>query len=162
MGKEQGIEEKKRRNRLKQHSKLLPNKTRNLSRALRTACATPPPPSPPLRAVFQLIRSERKNDVVIATVIRSGHKSRASAITGHVDIDIVPRNDTSALFFPFASRSLVGAKTGSNYCYYFVVGSREIFIDSAGRERERGRGREGRFSEPVSSFGIFQAFFFLF
>lgn len=67
--------EKKTRNRLKQHSKLLPNKTGNLSRALREM----PGAARRRYAVFQLISSERKNDAVIATAICSEHKSSARA-----------------------------------------------------------------------------------
>lgn len=63
--------EKKTRNGLKQHSKLLPNKTGNLSRALREM------PARRRYVVFQLISSERKNDAVIATAICREHKSRA-------------------------------------------------------------------------------------
>lgn len=65
--------EKKTRNGLKQHSKLLPNKTGNLSRALREM----PARRRRRYVVFQLISSERKNDAVIATAICSEHKSRA-------------------------------------------------------------------------------------
>lgn len=61
--------------RLKQHSKLVPNKTGNLWRTLREM----PDVAAEGHAVFQLISSERKNDAVIATAICSGHKSHASA-----------------------------------------------------------------------------------
>jgi len=60
-------------------------------------------------AVFQLISSERKNDAVIATAICSGHKSRACAYYGRVDIEIyipcaVKRIPSCFCVFTFFSR----------------------------------------------------------
>lgn len=117
--------EKKTRNRLKQHSKLLPNKTGNLSRALRKM----PGAARRRYAVFQLISSGRKNDAVIATAICSEHKSRARLLRRRVDIDIYTlsrKTDISAfLYFYSLFFSRLAARSefelGSNYCYYFVV-----------------------------------------
>lgn len=93
---------KKTRNRFKQHSKLLPNKTGNLSRALREM------PARRRYAVFQLISSERKNDAVIATAICSEHKSRARDYGSHRYIYIAPQNGYFRVFifslFFFAAR----------------------------------------------------------